>query len=100
MIDKKTLKLNFENQNYSNCITVLFNEIKNILIEKIKEKDSTYKYVTIGDLKNKAIKYLSTQLQSYAIALYTLVMQPEDELFELEVLLNMYEELVAENVLA
>lgn len=100
MIDKNNLKSHLEDKDYSKCIVILFDEIKSILINKVKEKNPNYVYKTIGDLKNQSIKYLSTDLQSYSIALYTLVMQPEDETFELNVLLNIYEELCSEKLSA
>lgn len=100
MIDKDNLKSYLDDKDYSKCIVILFDEIKSILISKIKDKNPDYVYTTIGDLKNKSIRYLSTDLQSYAIAIYTLVMQPEDEAFELSLLLNIYEELISEKISA
>lgn len=79
--------------NYSKSITTLYNNIKEILIEKIKEKKSDYTYVTIEDLKNKAILYLPTNMQSCAIVLNKLVMSPMDEAYEYNMLLNIYENL-------
>lgn len=98
MIDKNNLKSRLEDKDYSKCIVILFDEIKSILINKVKEKNPNYVYKTIGDLKNQSIRYLPTDLQSYSIALYTLVMQPEDETFELNLLLNIYEELCSEKI--
>lgn len=79
--------------NYSKSITKLYNDIKEILIEKIKEENSDYNYVTISDLRKNAILYLSSEMQSYAIALHNLVMQPRDEVYEYNMLLNIYEDL-------
>lgn len=95
MIDKSIINTKIKEKDYSNCIFLLFNEIKNILIEKIKEKNPNYVYITIGDLKNKSLKYLSSDLQSYAIILYTLVINPEeDELYTLNLLFEIYKTLI------
>jgi len=95
MIDKSIINTKIKEKDYSNCIYLLFNEIKNILIEKIKEKNPNYVYITIGDLKNKSLKYLSSDLQSYAIILYTLVINPEeDELYTLNLLFEIYKALI------
>lgn len=95
MIDKNIINTKIKEKDYSNCIFLLFNEIKNILIEKIKEKNPNYAYITIGDLKNKSLKYLSSDLQSYAIILYTLTINPEDdELYTLNLLFEIYKQLI------
>ena len=95
MIDKNIINTKIKEKDYSNCIFILYNEIKNILIEKIKEKNPSYVYITIGDLKNKASRYLSSDLQSYAIILYTLVINPEeDELYTLNLLFEIYKQLI------
>ena len=95
MIDKNIINTKIKEKDYSNCIFLLFNEIKNILIEKIKEKNPNYVYITIGDLKNKSLKYLSSDLKSYAIILYTLVINPEeDELYTLNLLFEIYKTLI------
>ena len=82
-----------KNASYSKSITNLYTNIKDILVEKVKEKDSNYTYKTIGELKDKAILYLPTEMQGYAIALYSLVMYPKDEVFEYNALLNIYNDL-------
>lgn len=74
-------------------ITTLVNDIKNILIKEVKEQKSDYKYISISDLKDKSILYLPTEMQSYAIALYRLVMNPSDEAYEYSMLLNIYNDL-------
>lgn len=101
MIDKTILKEKIKEKNYSKCIIILFNEIKNTLVTQIKEKNPNYSYITIGDLKNKSLKYLSSDLQSYAIILYTLTINPEDsEIYELNLLLAIYEELISKKLIA
>ena len=87
------MKKTTTNVNYSKSINNLFVEIKSILVEKIKQKNSNYTYVTLSDLKNNAILYLPTEAQSCAIAFYQLVMQPKDEKYEYQMLLNIYENL-------
>lgn len=79
--------------NYSKSITKLYASVKEILIKKVQEKEATYTYKTISDLKEKAVLYLPTELQSYAIALYGLVMYPRDEAYEYNILLSIYNDL-------
>ena len=55
---------------YSKSITKLYNDIKEILIKKIKEENADYQFVTISDLRKNAILYLPRELQSYAIVLH------------------------------
>lgn len=94
MVDKNIIKEKMKAKDYSNCIFILFNEIKNSLVKEIKEKKKDYVYITIGDLKNKALKYLSDDLQSYAIILYTLTIDPEEnELYTLNLLFEIYKDL-------
>ena len=45
MIDKNIINTKIKEKDYSNCIFILYNEIKNILIEKIKEKNPSYVYI-------------------------------------------------------
>ncbi len=78
---------------YSKSITKLYTNVKEILVKKVQEKESTYTYKTISDLKEKAVLYLPTELQSYAIALYGLVMYPRDEAYEYNMLLSIYNDL-------
>ena len=95
MIDRSIINTKIKEKDYSNCIYLLFNEIKDILVKKVKEKNPNYVYITIGDLKNKALRYLSSDLQSYAIILYTLAMDPEeDELYTLNLLFEIYKSLI------
>ena len=74
-------------------ISTLADEIKKILVEEIKVKKSDYKYISLSDLKDKSIIYLPTEMQSYAIALYRLIMNPCDEAYEYKMLLNIYNDL-------
>lgn len=94
MIDKNIINKKIKQKDYSNCIFLLFTEIKNTLVNEIKKKKNDYVYITIGDLKNKALKYLPSDLQSYAIILYTQTINPEDdELYTLNLFFEIYKDL-------
>lgn len=87
------IDINVDKTNYSECIVILFNKIKNILIDKIKLKNKQYNYTNINDFKENALKYLPIKMQSYAMWLHSLVMYPNDSEFEFKILLNIYNEL-------
>lgn len=91
--NKINLKEAFHKKDYFSCIQLLREEIKKQLIEKIQEKNPDYKYSSIIQLKEYALRYLSEEDQDIALKFYYLSYEEFSEKSELNELLNMYEKI-------
>ena len=72
----------------------MYEEIKKILIEKVKEYDKNYTYTSIKDLKLKCIKYLDDEISDLAVEFYDFTVNQDIETYELSRLLEIYDMLI------
>lgn len=91
--NKKLFKENLNCKNYSNCIYMLHEEIKKILILNIKKFDKNYVYKNLDDLKSKCLKYLNYEQKLSVLEFYDLSFNKVNELDELNRLLKIYNNL-------
>lgn len=92
-INKKIFKENLNCKNYSNCIYMLDEEIKEMLILLIRGFNKNYVYKNLDDLKNNCLKYLDYDQKLLVLEFYDISMNPVNELQELKQLLKIYDEL-------
>ncbi len=93
-IDKKMFSEHLKYKDYEYCINVLREEILNILVKKIQEKNKDFTYTTIGNLKQNCIKYLPENEKNIAIDIYSLTFSDDSADYELACLMNSYKELI------
>ena len=93
VFNKKKLRDNLDLKKYSNCIYMLHEEIKNILITKIQKIDNTYIYTNLTDLKNKCMQFLDYDQNLLVLEFYDLSFNQYDEIIELNRLLEIYGEI-------
>lgn len=89
------LKEKLMEKNYSYCIYILHQEIKNILINQIKAIDKNFEYTNLKNLKNKCTQCLDYNKGLISIEFYNLSMHQENELYELDRLLEIYNSLTS-----
>lgn len=79
-MNKRDFYLKLKNKQFEECIDILRKDIIDILVLKIKEKDSYFSYSTTRDLYNKAKSCLEEKDSKIAYKLYTLdIMEERDE---------------------
>ncbi len=79
-MNKKDFYAKLKNREFEECINILRKEIIDILVLKIKEKDTYFTYSTTRDLYNKSKKCLDEKYSKVAYKLYSLdVMEELDE---------------------
>lgn len=88
--NKKFFKENLNCKNYSNCIYMLHEEIKDILALHVKEFDNNYVYKNLSDLKNKCLKFLDYEQNLLVLEFYDLSFNQVNEMIELNRLLEIY----------
>lgn len=93
MINKKLFKENLNKKNYSNCIYMLHEEIKNILISKVTKFDKNYSYIDLCDLKNKCLTFLDEEQKLLVLEFYDSSFNQYNETYELDRLLDIYKTL-------
>lgn len=90
---KKTddvLQLKIKTKQYSEVIQILQKEIKNIFIQKVKNKNENYKYIDMINLFENVEKYLSnTEIYMFK-NFYILYEEENDELYEIDYLIEIY----------
>ena len=94
LVDKNLFYYHLKNRDYNFCIAELKNEIINILILKIKEKNPEYMYTTLKSLKINCFEYLSEAEQDVAIELYSFCYDNSASEYELSRMLELYSELI------
>ena len=92
-INKKIFKENLDCKNYSNCIYMLHEEIKEILILNIKKFDKNYIYKNLDDLKNESLEYLDYEQKLLVLEFFDLSFNRVNEITELNRLLKIYNNL-------
>lgn len=92
-MNKLDFQKKLKNRQFEDCIEILRKEIIDILIEKMKEKDSYFFYTTTKDLYQKSKKVLEEKYSRIAYELYNLDIMEEQDEYILDELLNMYKEL-------
>lgn len=92
-INKKVFKENLDCKNYSNCIYMLHEEIKEILVLLIKEFNKDYVYKNLDDLKNNCLKFLDYEQNLLVLEFYDLSFNRVNEITELNRLLKIYNNL-------
>ena len=90
----KKFEKNLKQKKYTYCIAVLYEEIKKLLIEKVKEHDKNYTYTSIKDLELKCIKYLDDEISDLAIEFYDFTVNQDIETYEISRLLEIYDILI------
>ena len=93
MINKKIFKNNLNAKEYSNCIYMLHEEIKNILITKVRKFDKKYVYLDLCNLKNKCLTFFNEEQKLLVLEFYDLSFNQYNETFELDRLLDIYKTL-------
>ena len=93
LFNKKIFKIYLDCKNYSNCIYMLHEEIKQVLISYIKEFDKNYVYTTLPELKDKCLEYLDDTQNLLVLEYYNLSFNQCNELIELNRLLEIYKKL-------
>lgn len=93
--NKELFSENFKKKNYDICISLLRNEIIDILTKRIQEKNPNYKYTSVHSLKTNCFNYLSQLEQEISIQLYDFSFNEEVTEFELSCMMEMYKELNA-----
>ena len=97
--DKKLLMKKFEEKDYPFCIDMLMENIKDTLSQEVKEKNPSFEYVNLKNLKMNCIKYLDDSKKHIAIKLYDFAYTDEyEETFVLDALLHMYEKISSNNI--
>lgn len=92
-INSPDLKNELKNKNYDKCIFVLHNKIKELLILELQKYKKDFKYSNLNDLKNKCIEFLDEDLSNIAIDFYMVSITDESPIYELSVLVELYENL-------
>ena len=72
---------------------MLHEEIKHVLINKVKDLDNNYIYTDIVDLKNKCLQFLDEEQKILVLEFYDLSFNQYDEIIELNRLLEIYSEI-------
>lgn len=91
MMNKDNFVRAFQDKDYLTCIQLLREEIKNILIEKLKAIRPEFEYTSIPQLKEYSLRYLDEQEQTVALKLYHHSFEEIPVELELDDLLEMYE---------
>ncbi len=86
-------KENLKNKKYYTCILNLREELINILVTKIQEKDNTFYFTTTSDLFYKSKGLLMQKEIKIAYQLYLYDIMDEREEFVLENMMEMYKSL-------
>ena len=92
-INSLDLKNELKNKNYDNCIFILHKKVKELLILEVQKYDKDFKYSNLNDLKNKCIGLLNEDLSNIAIDFYMVSITDESPLYELSILVELYEDL-------
>ena len=90
MIDNKKLIENFKSKNYTYCIDILQQEIKQKLVERVKLFKPDYKYTNLSDLKLNCYKYLNDKEKLYITFLCKYSEEEYPVVHELNTLLDIY----------
>lgn len=88
--NKRKFKENLDCKNYSYCIYILHEEIKNLLISYAKKNDENFVYTNLCSLKNKCLNFLDYEKKLFVIEFYDVSTNPRNELYELNKLLEIY----------
>ena len=89
-LNKNLFSTYFEYKDYNRCISMLREEIIHILVKRVQEKNSDYKYTTISNLKLACFKYLTEVEQEVSIGLYDFSFNEEATEFELSRMMELY----------
>lgn len=87
------LKEDLKKKNYNECNLILHNKIKELLVLEIKKHKPDFVYSNMNDLKNKCIELLDENLSDIAIDFYVVSITDEEPIYELSVLIDLYEKL-------
>lgn len=93
-INIPNLQKELKNKNYNKCNSILHDSIKNSLILEIKKHKADFQYSDLNDLKNKSIDLLDENLADIAIDFYVVSITDENPIYELSVLIELYENLM------
>lgn len=87
------LQEELKKKNYNDCNLILHNKIKDLLISEVKKHKPDFVYSNMNDLKNKCIELLDENLSDIAIDFYVVSITDEEPIYELSVLMDLYEKL-------
>ena len=92
-INIPSLKDELKSKNYGNCIFILHNKIKEMLVLEVQKHNKDFKYSDLNDLKNKCIQLLDEDFANIVIDFYIVSITDESPLYELSILVELYENL-------
>ena len=93
MIDNKLIMNYIKNKEYSKASNIIRDEIITILVENIKKQNSNFEYSTINNLKDEYLKLEESIYYDSAIDLYILSLDSKNELYNLNILREIYSNL-------
>lgn len=92
-LSKIELKKYILNREYMKCINLLNKNIKQILVNKIKEQDKEFEYVNLVNLRSRCIQLLDVSDILVIEELCDLQMEELNTEYEVMELMNLYERL-------
>ena len=93
VLDKEKFKESLSKKEYDDCVKLLSQNIKQILIEKVKEKDSSFKYTNVANLKNCCLELLDSKEKLVAMEFYKLQIEEIGIEYEVIKLMELYDRL-------
>ncbi len=90
MVDKEKLTEHFKNKDYIYCINVLRNDIKEMLVTRIKTFKPDYTYTNLFNLKENCYTFLNDKEKLYVTILCRYSEKEYPSICELNSLLDIY----------
>ncbi len=92
--NKNLFSEHLNNKDYSFCISLLRNEIIDILTKRVQEKDSSFKYSTLVFLKKSVFMNLSDVEKDVVTELNSFGFEENPSYFELSRMMELYKDLL------
>lgn len=92
--NKNLFSEHLNNKDYGFCISLLRNEIIDILTKRVQEKDSSFKYSTLSFLKKAVFIHLSDVEKDVVTELNSFSFEDSPSHFELSRMMELYKDLL------
>lgn len=92
--NKNLFSEHLNNKDYNFCISLLRNEITDILTKRIQEKDCSFVYSTVSSLRKAVFTYLSDDEKEIIVEFQQLHFEESPSYYELSRMMELYKNLL------